>query len=52
MVENIKKVNIPDVEKIGRKYFPVSHATIVVVGENEEISEQLSVFGLVTKIQK
>lgn len=47
--EKIEKVRVPDVERIGRKYFPASQMTIVAVGDEQVIKEQLSIFGLEMK---
>jgi zinc protease len=49
--ENIEKVNIADVERIGRKYFPASQMTIVAIGDEQVIKQQLSIFGLAIKTQ-
>ena len=48
--ERVQKVTAEDVEKAGAKYFPAAHQTIVAVGEEKVIEEQLAPFGL--KIQK
>lgn len=42
----IESVTIEDVEKAARKYFPVSRMTVVAVGEENVIREQLAPFGL------
>ena len=44
--ERIQKVTADDVEAVGRKYFPASRQTIVAVGEQEVIEDQLAPFGL------
>jgi zinc protease len=48
--ERIQKVSAEDVEKAGGKYFPAARQTIVAVGEEKVIQEQLAPFGL--KIHK
>jgi len=45
----IPKVTVADVEAVGRKYFPFSRQTIVVVGVEKEIQEQFAPFGLDVK---
>jgi predicted Zn-dependent peptidase len=42
--EKIQKVTAKDVETAGRKYFPASRQTIVTVGEEQVIKEQLAPF--------
>jgi zinc protease len=44
--ERIQKVTAGDVEAVGKKYFPASRQTIVAVGEQEVIEDQLAPFGL------
>jgi zinc protease len=44
--ERIQKVTAQDVEAAGRKYFPASRQTIVAVGEEKVIREELAPFGL------
>ncbi len=44
--ENIEKVSVSDVERMGRKFFPSSHMTIVAVGDEKAIKDQLSIFGV------
>jgi zinc protease len=44
--ERIQKVTADDVEKVGAKYFPAARDTIVAVGEEKVIEEQLAPFGL------
>jgi predicted Zn-dependent peptidase len=41
----ILKVTLDDVVMIGRKYFPASKQTIVMVGDRKAISEQVEPFG-------
>jgi zinc protease len=41
----IEGVTVEDVEKAGRRYFPVSRMTVVAVGEEAVIKEQLAPFG-------
>jgi zinc protease len=43
---NIQKVTAQDVAAAGRKYFPASRQTVVAVGEDKAVRDQLSVFGL------
>jgi predicted Zn-dependent peptidase len=42
----IQKVSAKDVARVGAKYFPASRQTIVTVGEEKVIEEQLAPFGL------
>jgi len=42
----IESVTLEDVEKASRKYFPVSRMTVVAVGEENVVREQLAPFGL------
>jgi zinc protease len=44
--ERIQKVTAQDVEKAGAKYFPAARDTIVAVGEEKVIEDQLAPFGL------
>ncbi len=44
--EKIQKVTAQDVEAVGRKYFPASRQTVVTVGEEKVIREQLAPFGV------
>jgi zinc protease len=44
--QRIQKVTAEEVEAAGKKYFPASHQTIVAVGEQKVIEEQLAPFGL------
>jgi zinc protease len=44
--EKIGAVKAEDVEVVGRKYFPAWRATVVAVGEEKLIKEQLAPFGL------
>ncbi len=44
--ERIQKVTAKDVEAVGRKYFPASRQTVVAVGEEKVIQDQLGLFGL------
>lgn len=44
--QRIQKVTAQDVEEAGRKYFPASRQTIVAVGEEKVIREELAPFGL------
>jgi zinc protease len=44
--ERIQKVTAEDVEAAGKKYFPASRQTIIAVGEQKVIEEQLAPFGL------
>jgi zinc protease len=44
--ERIQKVTAEDVEAAGKKYFPASRQTIVAVGEQKVIEDQLAPFGL------
>ncbi|MGE5325926.1 MAG: M16 family metallopeptidase [Deltaproteobacteria bacterium] len=44
--ERVQKVTAEDVEKAGAKYFPAARQTIVAVGEEKVIQEQLAPFGL------
>jgi predicted Zn-dependent peptidase len=47
--ERIQKVTAKDVEAMGGKYFPGARQTIVAVGEEKVIKEQLAPFGLEEK---
>ena len=42
----IENVTLEDVEKAGRKYFPVSRMTVVAVDEEKVVREQMAPFGL------
>jgi predicted Zn-dependent peptidase len=42
----IGKVTVSDVARVGKKYFPASRQTIVAVGEDKTVRDQLGVFGL------
>jgi zinc protease len=44
--EKIQKVTQKDVDRVGSKYFPAARQTVVAVGEEKVIKEQLSPFGL------
>jgi zinc protease len=44
--ERIQKVTAQEVEAAGSKYFPASRQTIVAVGEQKVIEQQLAPFGL------
>ena len=44
--EEIEQVNAAQVEAAGRRYFPVARMTIVAVGEEKVIKDQLAPFGL------
>jgi zinc protease len=44
--ENVQRVTVKDVEAAGQKYFPASRETIVAVGEEKVIREQLAPFGI------
>jgi zinc protease len=44
--EKIQKVTAQEVEAAGQKYFPASQRTIVAVGEEKVIREQLAPFGI------
>jgi zinc protease len=44
--ERIQKVTPQEVEAVGSKYFPASRQTIVAVGEQKVIEEELAPFGL------
>lgn len=44
--ERIQKVTAQDVEAAGKKYFPASRQTIVAVGEEKVIKEELAPLGL------
>ena len=43
---NIQKVTAEDVAAAGRKYFPAARQTVVAVGEDGVVRDQLGVFGL------
>jgi predicted Zn-dependent peptidase len=43
--ERIQKVTAREVEAAGRKYFPAAHATIVAVGDENVIRQELSPLG-------
>jgi zinc protease len=43
---DIQKVTVADVTAAGRKYFPAARQTVVAVGEDKVVREQLGVFGL------
>lgn len=43
---DIQKVTLDDVTAAGRKYFPAARQTVVAVGEDKVVRDQLSVFGL------
>lgn len=47
--ERIEQVTARDVETVGQKYFPASRQTIVAVGEEKVIKNQLAPFGLEVK---
>ena len=44
--ELIESVKAKDVDEAGRKYFPLSRMTIVAVGDENVIKQQLAPFGL------
>jgi zinc protease len=44
--ERLEKVTVADVNHAARKYFPASRQTIVAVGEEKVVREQLEPFGL------
>ncbi|HET7841476.1 MAG TPA: pitrilysin family protein [Terriglobia bacterium] len=44
--ERIQKVTAEEVEKAGAKYFPAVRDTIIAVGEEKAVEEQLAPFGL------
>jgi zinc protease len=43
---DIQKVTVADVTAAGRKYFPAARQTVVAVGEEQGVRDQLAVFGL------
>lgn len=43
---DIQKVTLAEVSGAGRKYFPAARQTVVAVGEEKVVRDQLSVFGL------
>jgi len=43
---DIQKVTLADVAAAGRKYFPAARQTVVAVGEDKVVRDQLGVFGL------
>lgn len=43
---DVQKVTAGDVTAVGRKYFPAAHQTVVAVGEEKVVRDQLGVFGL------
>jgi predicted Zn-dependent peptidase len=45
-VQKIEKVTAQDVEAAGRKYFPAGRMTVVAVGEEKVIKNELAPFGL------
>jgi predicted Zn-dependent peptidase len=45
-IERIQKVTAREIEAAGQKYFPASHQTVVAVGEEKVIKDQLAPFGL------
>ncbi len=47
--EKIEKATAADVAAVGREYFPASRQTIVAVGEEKVIKDQLAPFGLEVK---
>jgi predicted Zn-dependent peptidase len=47
--EKILRVTSAEVESAGRKYFPFARQTIVAVGEEKAIKEQLAAFGVQVK---
>jgi predicted Zn-dependent peptidase len=47
--EKILKVTTKDIEAVGAKYFPAARQTIVTVGQENIIKEQLAPFGLEMK---
>lgn len=42
----LEKVKPADVERVSRKYFPVSRMTVIAVGDEQVIKQQLAPFGL------
>ena len=44
--QKIEKVTGPDIQAAGRKYFPAWRMTVVAVGEEQVIKEELAPFGL------
>jgi predicted Zn-dependent peptidase len=46
LTEKIAKVSASDVEAASRKYFPASRMTVVAVGDEKVIKEQLAPFGM------
>jgi predicted Zn-dependent peptidase len=48
-IERIQKVTAREIEAAGQKYFPASHQTVVAVGEEKVIKDQLAPFGLEIK---
>ncbi len=49
-VENVKKVTIPDIQRVARKYLKPNQLQILVVGNGNEIGNQLDKYGTVKKI--
>lgn len=43
---DIQKVTLADVSAAGRKYFPAARQTVVAVGEDKVVRDQLALFGL------
>jgi predicted Zn-dependent peptidase len=50
--EKVKQVTAGNVESVSRKYFPASRQTVVAVGEEKVVREQLAPFGLEVKLVK
>lgn len=46
LTEKISKVTAEDVQAAGRKYFPASRMTVVAVGDEKVIKEELAPFGV------
>ncbi len=46
LTEKISKVTAADVQAAGRKYFPASRMTVVAVGDEKVIKEELAPFGV------
>jgi predicted Zn-dependent peptidase len=44
--EKIQKVAVKDVDAVGAKYFPAFRQTIVAVGEEKVVRQQVAPFGL------
>jgi predicted Zn-dependent peptidase len=46
LTEKIAKVSVSDVAAAGRKYFPASRMTVVAVGDEKVIKQELAPFGM------